>query len=158
MVLSAEGDAKNLSRPGRGDKRTFYKHFILKVMFLCVVARPYYDHRYKCYLDGKICLRPLVEMIPAKRSSRNRPAGILEEKSLTFNRDLYRSYLTEYVFPAIRENFPVIHRPNIVIQQDNARPHVSVHDSDVKEKGGLETGIFLYPVNQLIIQTLMYCI
>eukprot|EP00171_Calliarthron_tuberculosum_P012101 IDg12101t1 len=65
------------------------KNFILKVMFLCAVARPSFVYHFKLELDGKI------------GNWRKRPS-----KSQT-----------------------------ISIQQDNARLHVSVEDSEVVEAG-----------------------
>lgn len=117
------------------ERSTKSKHFIPKVMFLCAVARPQYDYNRKSYFDGKIGLWPFVHMVPAQRSSRNRSAGTLEMKPLTVNREIYRSFLTEKVYPAIRSKLPVTHKSNVVVQQDNARPHVNVNDREVSAKG-----------------------
>ncbi len=80
MVLLDSDQTKLLHGPReevtgtKSEKQGFY----YEVMFLCVVARPRYDDYRKSYLDGKIGLWPFVERVPAKRNSRNRPAGTLK--------------------------------------------------------------------------------
>ncbi len=108
------------------------KCYIMKVMFLCVVARPRYDDHRKAYLDGKIGLWPFVERVPAKRNSRNRPAGTLETKPITVTQDDYRSFLLKKVFPAIINKWPAYKHHPVYIQQDNARPHIPSHDQEIR--------------------------
>ena len=47
------------------------KDHIMKVMFLCAVARPRYNHTGECFFYGKIGLFPFVQRLPAQRTSRN---------------------------------------------------------------------------------------
>eukprot|EP00171_Calliarthron_tuberculosum_P001066 IDg1066t1 len=111
------------------------KHFIPKVMFMCAVARPRYDRHRKRQFDGKIGIWPLVEEVAAKRNSRNRPKGTVEKKPVNVTKDVYRSFLIDEVFPAIREQWPSPKSRTIWIQQDNARPHVAVDDPEIVEAG-----------------------
>mmetsp|Transcript_7048 Transcript_7048/g.17356 ORF Transcript_7048/g.17356 Transcript_7048/m.17356 type:complete len:289 (+) Transcript_7048:37-903(+) len=59
-----------------------HKRYIDKAMFLTAVARPRRCSTTNSNFDGKIGCFPLVKMVEAKRTSRNRPAGTLEMKSL----------------------------------------------------------------------------
>ncbi|ETW01378.1 hypothetical protein H310_06928 [Aphanomyces invadans] len=108
------------------------KAHITKVMFLVAVARP------RCGWDGKIGCWALVEESKALRSSVNRPAGARVIKTLTVTREIYREYLIKSVIPAIKEKWvwPAgVQVGEIVIQQDNARPHVLENDVAVIRAG-----------------------
>ncbi len=111
------------------------KRFIMKVMFLCAVARPRYDHHRKSYFDGKIGLWPFVEHVPVKSSSRNRPAGTLQTKPITVTQDVCRSFSLGMVFPAIMNKWPAYKHHPVYVQEDNARHHVPSHDQEMREKG-----------------------
>lgn len=111
------------------------KNFILKVMFLYAIARLSYDQHCKCFFRGKIGLWFWAETASAHRSSRNRPAGTLGMKPWNVNCDLYRTYFTEKFFPTIRSKFTTEHRSHVVVQQNSARPHVSINDAVVIEHG-----------------------
>ena len=65
------------------------KRFIIKCMFLAATARPKYNHHTKTWWGGKIGMYPIVEMVPATRNSKNRPAGTLETKCVNMNRYVY---------------------------------------------------------------------
>ncbi|XP_057791267.1 uncharacterized protein LOC131008402 [Salvia miltiorrhiza] len=67
--------------------------------------------------DGKIGIFPFTEMVAAKRSSKNRVAGTLEQK----------------LIPAIKAKWPSFYSKDIYIQQDNARPHIKNEDIDFRE-------------------------
>lgn len=58
------------------------KRFIPKVMFMCAVCRPIFDANGAVVFDGKIGIFPFTQLVPAKRASKNRPAGTLELKSI----------------------------------------------------------------------------
>ena len=115
------------------------KCFIPKVMFLCAVARPRHDAHRNSFFDGKIGFWPFVETVMAKRKSKNRPAGTPEVKPVSVTTEVYKTLLVDKVFPAIREKFPVAQRGKIIIQQDNAKPHVSVNDPSIVEAGSKES-------------------
>lgn len=69
----------------------------------------------------------------------NLSARTQELKPLTVTREVYKSFLTHKVFPAIRKMVSVTHRDNVVIRQDNARPHISVNDPDILEAGSQQS-------------------
>lgn len=104
-------------------------------MFLCAFVRLLYVHHCKCFFGGELGLWRLVKMVPAQRSSRNRLAGTSDMKPLKVTCDLYRWSLTGKVFPTIWSMFPTGHRSHVVVQQDNARPHVSIEDTVFTEQG-----------------------
>ena len=106
------------------------KRYIGKVMFLCAVARPRYDFRKRRLFDGKNGVWPFVEQVQAQRSSKNRPAGTFETKPINVDRDVYRHYLIHKVLPAIKDKFPFKRHVPVLIQQDNARPHISENDPE----------------------------
>ena len=82
------------------------KRFIIKVMFLCAVARPRHDLHRKAMFSGKLGIWPFVTQKPAKRSSRNRARGTLETKPQNVDGRLYTEFMKEKVLPAIREKWP----------------------------------------------------
>ncbi|OWZ09559.1 hypothetical protein PHMEG_00017719 [Phytophthora megakarya] len=51
------------------------KRFITKVMFMTAVMRPVYDGNDILLFDGKLGIWPFTEQAPAKKCSKNRPAG-----------------------------------------------------------------------------------
>jgi hypothetical protein len=108
------------------------KCFVTKVMFLACVARPRFDSNGNCVFDGKVKIFPFRKKVPAERSSINRPAGTLETKPITVTRDVTRRAFIEELLPAIRSKWPS-KEEHIVIQQDNARPHVGVSDQQFVE-------------------------
>ncbi len=65
-------DESELERSGKSATHT------RKVMFLAAIARPLFDKNGECVFDWKIGFSPFIEMVAAKRNSRNRPAGTLE--------------------------------------------------------------------------------
>ena len=63
------------------------KRLIIKCMFLAATDRPRYNHcTTKTWWDGKTGMYPVVELVPAKRNSKNRKAGNLEAKCVNLNR------------------------------------------------------------------------
>lgn len=95
---------------GQNDAERFFQHNadIKKVMLLAAVARPKWDSSHNCLLDKKIGFLPLVQQIPAKRSSRNLPAGSLETKTYFVTREKYKELLMASVIPMFLEKFPRI--------------------------------------------------
>ena len=107
------------------------KRFIEKIMFLCAVARPRHDTTNNTLFDGKLGIWPFVEEVAAQRSSRNRPAGTMETKSVSVKRHNFREMLIDKLLPAIMEKWPPAYREHqILIQQDNATPHCEVIDEE----------------------------
>ena len=109
-----------------------HKSHILKVMFLCAVARPRYNAQGECTFDGKIGMWPFVESSIAQRASVNRPAGTLEWKPVSVDKDRYRTFMIEKVLPAIKNKWPAGHAVGVartvVIQQDGASSHIAQDD------------------------------
>ncbi|XP_026451769.1 uncharacterized protein LOC113352116 [Papaver somniferum] len=57
------------------------KRYIKKVMFLATVSRPRFDEFGNEIFDGKLGIFPFIAKEAAKRTSKNRPAGTLEDKT-----------------------------------------------------------------------------
>ena len=110
------------------------KRFIPKVMFLAAVARPRHNFHTKAFFDGKVGFWPFAEWVPAKRNSRNRPAGTLELKPVTVTKEVYQSFLFDKLFPAIRDKWPETKHIPIYVQQHNAKLHI-LNDQMILNKG-----------------------
>ncbi|ETV90033.1 hypothetical protein H310_15136 [Aphanomyces invadans] len=90
-----------------------------------------------------------TEVVPAKRTSRNRPAGHSVLQPVNVTRDVYRRMLVDKVIPAIREKWPSA-PTKLKIQQDNAKPHVLPNDAEVVaacNKDGWAMSIVCQPPN-----------
>ncbi|KAK9724052.1 hypothetical protein RND81_05G044600 [Saponaria officinalis] len=83
------------------------KRYIIKVIFMCAVNRPVYSEEEELLFDGKIGM-----------ASRNRPSGIMETKAC----------IIEQVIPSIKSKWPEGASKHILIQQDNAKPHIKNDD------------------------------
>ncbi|RHY26140.1 hypothetical protein DYB32_007848, partial [Aphanomyces invadans] len=88
-------------------RSTQSKCFIKKVMFLSALARPRWDDDKADWFDGKIGIWNFTQVVPATRSSRNRPAGKLELRPINVTRPVYKKMLIEHVIPAIQAKWPV---------------------------------------------------
>ncbi|XP_074314583.1 uncharacterized protein LOC141649805 [Silene latifolia] len=107
------------------------KSFITKVMFMAAVSRPIYDEDGNLLFDKKIGRFPFTFQDPAKRRSKNRPAETLETKSVaSINKQVAKDMLLSKVILAIHSKWPASMRKNVIIQQDNAKPHIKGNDSD----------------------------
>ncbi|XP_074293660.1 uncharacterized protein LOC141620774 [Silene latifolia] len=107
------------------------KSFITKVMFMAAVSRPIYDGDGNLLFDGKIGIFPFTFQDPAKRRSKNRPTGTLEIKSMaSINKQVTKDMLINKVIPAIHSKWPASMSKEIIIQQDNAKPHIKGNDLD----------------------------
>ncbi|KAF0724852.1 hypothetical protein Ae201684P_020332 [Aphanomyces euteiches] len=108
------------------------KGHIEKVMFLYAVARP------REGWNGKVGCWEITDIVTAKRTSKNRPAGTPLAVPTTINREKYRSMLMQHVLPAIQSRWiwpSGFSAGTIWIQQDNARSHVLPNDSLVLAAG-----------------------
>ncbi|GMF64654.1 unnamed protein product [Phytophthora lilii] len=124
------------------------KNYIVKVMFLVAVARPRWVAKSHRIWDGKIGLWPFAIYEPAQRSSKNRAAGTLELKTYNVDRDIYRQALCRMVIPRIKAIWPSGKR--VVLQHDNAKPHVEADDPEVVaacREGGWDMKIRPQPAN-----------
>ena len=68
---------------------------LIKVMFLCAIARPRFNAAGDCIFDGKIGMWPFVEQTVAQRRSVNRNRGDPVTKVVNCNRDTYRRFMIE---------------------------------------------------------------
>ncbi|XP_019170991.1 PREDICTED: uncharacterized protein LOC109166493 [Ipomoea nil] len=101
--------------------------------------------------DGKIGIFSFVYKEAAKRRSKNREAGTLETKPIeTVNKEVTKKWLIDYVLPAIRAKWPPSSSKTIFIQQDNAKPHISMNDAEFLEaakKDGFDIHLTCQPPN-----------
>ncbi|ETO99442.1 hypothetical protein F441_23144 [Phytophthora nicotianae CJ01A1] len=105
------------------------KRFITKVMFMAAVMRPVFAEDGSLIFDGKLGMWPFTERVPAKKSSRNRPAGTLITKAVNVGRREQRAMLIDNVIPAIKMKCPAFLKGvPLIIQQDGARCHVEPND------------------------------
>ncbi|KAI3928371.1 hypothetical protein MKW98_023972 [Papaver atlanticum] len=95
------------------------KRFITKIMFLTVVDRLRFDHAKQEMFDGKIGIWPFVIREAAKRNSKN-----------LFYKKIIQNCMINELLPAIVEKWPFTSYKTVIVQQDNARPHV--HENDEK--------------------------
>lgn len=109
------------------------KRYIGKIMFMAAVARP------RPGFDGKLGIWPFVRLDTAKRKSKNRPRGAPITVPVNADRDEVRKMIIEKVLPAIRAKFPEASKPYpIVIQQDNAKPHLLNNDAEFEEAASID--------------------
>lgn len=106
-------------------RQTQSKRFITKIMFMCAVARP----RPEVDFDGKIGIWAFKKVEAAQRNSKNHRRGDLVTKPENVDKDTYREMLLNNVLPAILAHFPDT-EATVVIQQDNAGPHIDPDDPD----------------------------
>ncbi len=105
---------------------------LIKVMFLCAIARPRFNAAGDCIFDGKIGMWPFVEQTVAQRRSVNHSRGDpVTNKVVNCNRDTYRKFLIKKVIPAIRMKWPDrgMNR-RVIIQHDGASAHVEHNDPE----------------------------
>ncbi len=120
------------------------KKYVTKVMFLACVARPRVNPLTGEVFNGKIGIYPFVHTVEAKRNSKNREAGTPETKCFNVTREISRTYLVDKVIPDIRSKWPrwYFDMPHdkskeIIIQQDNAKPHCLPNDPVIVAAGAV---------------------
>jgi len=107
----------DLEAESNGRVRVKSKTHIPQTMFLAAVAQPDKKHKF----DGRIGMYRCAKPVPAKRKSRNRPAGTIEWKDYSLTAETFMALLKENVIPdAVKK---MSWAPEIVIQMDNARAH-----------------------------------
>ncbi|VFQ94194.1 unnamed protein product [Cuscuta campestris] len=114
-------------------------------------ARPRFDEDGEVLFDGKIGIFPFIFTEPAQRNSRNRPRGTLVTKPVPIvNKDVYRSFLINKVILAIKEKWPTGSNKRVIIQQDNAKPHIACNDPaflQVAQADGFDISLTFQPPN-----------
>ncbi|XP_021861639.2 uncharacterized protein [Spinacia oleracea] len=112
-------------------RATQNSNYLVKVMFLCGIARPIIGYNGEVLFDGKLGIFPFTEEVPAKRSSKNRERGTIEIKAITsVTKEVIRRKIIDELLPAIRSKWPWFASKDILIQQDNARPHINRNDAE----------------------------
>lgn len=107
------------------------KKFITKIMFMSAIARPRYDDTGTCIFDGKIGIFPFTVTEPTKRASKNRARGVMEVKPIeSITKLVIKQCLVHKIIPAIKARWPSDSDKHILIQQDNAKPHIDDTDLD----------------------------
>ncbi|KAL6563295.1 hypothetical protein OROHE_005882 [Orobanche hederae] len=107
------------------------KNYKPKLMFLAVVGHPIIKPDGEVIWDGKVGIFPFVYEEAAVRASKNRPAGTIQLKPiLSVTRDVVKEMMIKQVLPAIKAKCPPTSPKRIIIQQDNAKPHLHVNDLD----------------------------
>ena len=109
-----------------------HKSFLMKIMFLCAVARPRYDTNKNAWFDGKIGIWPIGKWEPAKWSSKKRAKGMPVWKNQCITRDVYCEYLIQKLLPAVKERWPM-NNGRIQLQQDGAKSHILEDNVEFKE-------------------------
>ncbi len=98
------------------------KRFLGQLMFFCAVAKPRRDTATNKWFDGKLGIWAFAKIVPAARSSKNRPRGTPVLTSLNVNTATYTKMLEEKLRPAILAKWPRDVR-HVLVQQDNAPAH-----------------------------------
>jgi hypothetical protein len=76
-------------------EKVHHKEHIEQLMFLSAVGVPQQGpNEGDGYSNGKIGIIPLAELVPAKKSSINRPAGTLEVKPVNVTADYFYDVMT----------------------------------------------------------------
>ena len=109
-----------------------HKSFLMKIMFLCAVARPRYDTNKNAWFDGKIGIWPIGKWEPAKQSSKKCAKGMPVWKNQCITRDVYCEYLIQKFLPAVKERWPMRNK-RIEFQQDGAKSHILEDGMEFKE-------------------------
>ena len=109
-----------------------HKSFLMKIMFICAVARPRYDTNKNAWFDGKIGIWPIRKWELAKWSLKKRAKGMPLWKNQCITQDVYQEYLIQKVLPAIKERWPM-NNGRIRLQQDGAKSHILDDDEEFKE-------------------------
>ena len=135
----------------RGKRKCKHKSHIEKIMFMCAVACPRFVPATNQWWDGKIGIWPFARLVPAVRSSRNRPAGTLEWKGYKVDKTAYRDMMIRNVLPAIVQRWPEGQRSGTIwVQQDNAPCHFKLGDAEwttATLEAELDVKIYCQPPN-----------
>ena len=127
------------------------KRYVMKVMFLCAIARPRWDPNKKQWWDGKIGMWPFTYKKAAERTSKNRPVGTMETKAMnSVGKKEYREMIVDKVVPAIKAQWLPAYGKRVRIQQDGAKVHINNDDPDfvaVARVEGWEILIVFQPPN-----------
>ncbi|KAK9672836.1 hypothetical protein RND81_12G128200 [Saponaria officinalis] len=133
------------------------KRYITKVMFMCAVSRPVYSPEGELLFDEKIGMFPFTKQQPAARRSRYRQRGTMETKAIeSITKEVTKAWIIEKVIPAIKSKWPEGASKHILIQQDNAKPHIKNDDPEfmaAATSDGFNIELFFQPPNSPDLNT-----
>ncbi|OWY98905.1 LOW QUALITY PROTEIN: Mar9 Transposase, partial [Phytophthora megakarya] len=94
---------------------------------------PQRHHQSARHVGKTMFMAAVAQDYAAQRSSKNRSAGTdLMQNIKVVDTNVYKHFLIDYVFPAIKAKWPRRQRRmKIYVQLDNASPHISRGDKDV---------------------------
>ncbi len=125
-------------------------------MFGVAVAHPRQNPYTGELWDGKIHIHPFVEYKAAQRSSARNPAGTIETKTVSVDKEQSKRWIVDCVIHAAVAQWPDWCPHKIEIQQDNPTPHISNNDADFaavaefygrEENGGWDISLYRQPPN-----------
>ena len=109
-----------------------HKSHIRKVMFFAAVARPRPIGR-RDWWDGKLGCWAFTDTVVAQRTSKNRPKGALEVKTIPADKKSVEKMMVR-LSKAIEEKWPPGHsHRTIKVQMDNASPHINENNEAWKK-------------------------
>lgn len=128
------------------------KDHVPKLMYLTAVMKPSTDPGTGIFNDGKLAMIPFADLVPAKRTSRNRPAGTPELKPYSCTSESFYNIMTrpEGVMSKIRGKLPHLRGREItvVLQIDNAPPHVGKRNIERLNEFGASEDVRIRVVTQ----------
>lgn len=97
-----------------------HKNNIQKIMFDCGIMRPNMEQGF----DGHIACNAIVKTVAAKKSSKHRPKGTMEIKTLNVDTNVYTEFMTGdgMFIDTLREKTSELYE-HVTIQHDNAPAH-----------------------------------
>ncbi|XP_021718801.1 uncharacterized protein LOC110686484 [Chenopodium quinoa] len=120
-------------------------------MFEVALSRAVHGPDGECLFDGKLRCFPLTKVIPAKRSSIHRVVGTLETKPIkNITQSVIRKLFIEQLLSSIKANWPIDAGETIWVQQDNATPHLQLHDIEFRNAAntdGFNIHLIAQPLN-----------
>ena len=129
------------------------KRFISKILFMSAVIKPIHTSNGDVIFDGKlgICLFSLRNQEPAKMRSKNKKKEELETKPIqSITKEHMRTMLITNVIPTIRAKWPNVLSKDIIIQPDNAKPHITPNGKEIVDeatKDGFNIQLVQQPSN-----------
>ena len=128
-------------------RKTQNKRFLKKVMFLVAVGVPRMNHTTATYFDGKLGCFPLIERVPAQRTTKKRVKATMITKEITsVSRDVIKETIINKLLPNIVQMFP--RDTSIInIQLDGAGAH-SIHNDPDINRAFLDSGLNIQLVKQ----------
>ncbi|XP_021848849.1 uncharacterized protein [Spinacia oleracea] len=127
--------------------KTFYdyvhideKWFYLKKANLKVYLAPGEEHPYRTAQS-----KNHIPKEPAKRSSKNRARGTpITYANQGVNKEVFREKLLTKMLPAIRQKWPADSAKTIIIQADNANPHIGAGDPQFLQEANIDGFTFIW--------------